>query len=71
MTRVLLLPDLFILIQAAPVEAVFVLVLMHLSITFVTYISLVNIGGSGSPRRAALTGRRRLRVTAMSPSSRD
>lgn len=50
-TLVLLLPDLYILIQGEPVKAVFVLVLMHIGIALVTYLALVNIGGSNLRRR--------------------
>lgn len=42
-TLVLLLPDVYLLVKGQPGEAVFVLVLMHLAIAFVTYWALVLI----------------------------
>jgi hypothetical protein len=42
-TLVLLLPDVFILLMGQPLDAVFVLVWMHLAIAVVTYLSLILI----------------------------
>lgn len=42
-TVVLLAPDAYIWINGQPIDAVFVLVVMHLAIAVVTYYSLVNL----------------------------
>lgn len=51
-TLVLLLPDLWILLRGEPVEAVGVLVTMHLAIALVTYHCLVYVAPTGRRRRA-------------------
>ncbi len=45
-TLVLLLPDLYLLYRNQPAKAVFVLMVMHLAIGFITYNSLVRIAPS-------------------------
>jgi hypothetical protein len=52
-TLVLLLPDLYILHQGQPVQAVAVLMVMHLAIAVVTYNCLVHIAAIRSSRGAA------------------
>jgi hypothetical protein len=52
-TLVLLLPDLYILHQGQPVQAVAVLMVMHLAIAVVTYNALVRIAAIRSSRGAA------------------
>ncbi|HVX20633.1 MAG TPA: DUF6069 family protein [Acidimicrobiales bacterium] len=52
-TVVLLLPDLYILVQGQPVRAVAVLVVMHLAIALVTYNCLVRLAPTRPRRRAA------------------
>jgi hypothetical protein len=47
---VLLLPDLYILHQGQPVQAVAVLMVMHLAIAVVTYNCLVRIAAIRSSR---------------------
>ena len=47
MTVVLLLPDVYLLVQGQSGEAVAVLVLMHLAIAVITYNSLVRIAPTG------------------------
>jgi hypothetical protein len=42
-TAVLLLPDLYILVQGQPVKAVVILMLMHLAISLITYNALVRL----------------------------
>jgi hypothetical protein len=50
-TIVLLLPDVFILVQGQSAEAVAVLVLMHLAIAVITYNALVRIAPVRRPQR--------------------
>jgi hypothetical protein len=57
-TLVLLLPDVYILVQGEPARAVGVLMLMHVAIALVTYNALVRIAPAGDPW-AAGDGRRR------------
>ena len=49
-TLVLLLPDVYILVQGQPVKAVAALVVMHLAIAVVTYCSLVFIAPAHASR---------------------
>ena len=49
-TLVLLLPDVWLLRQHQPRDAVIVLVLMHVAIAFVTYFALVRIAPAGRKR---------------------
>ncbi len=52
-TAVLLLPDLWLLLNGAPARAVLVLVAMHLAIGIITYNCLVRIAPVRARRRAA------------------
>jgi hypothetical protein len=55
-TAVLLLPDIWILHQGQPGKAVAVLMVMHLAIAVVTYLSVVGIATPGSRRHSARRG---------------
>jgi hypothetical protein len=52
-TVVLLLPDVYILYQGQPADAVAVLMVMHLAIALVTYNLLVHLAPVGEPARPA------------------
>jgi hypothetical protein len=52
-TLVLLLPDLYIWHQGQPVQAVLVLMTMHLAIALVTYNLLVHLAPVRASRRGA------------------
>ena len=54
-TLVLLLPDLYILHQGQPGEAVGILMVMHLAIASVTYNALVRMAPCGDPEMRELT----------------
>jgi hypothetical protein len=54
-TLVLLLPDIYILYQGQPTEAVVVLMLMHLAIALVTYNALVHLAPIRSQRVKSTT----------------
>ena len=56
-TLVLLLPDVYICHQGQPVQAVVVLMVMHLAIALVTYNLLVHVAPVRATRRARTPGR--------------
>lgn len=63
-TIVLLLPDVYILLQGQSAEAVAVLVLMHLAIAVITYNTLVRIAPHAHPSVTAGPGHDQARCSA-------